>query len=84
MWSHQQGCIMVDQQCRESNGKVKIMGYTRVCDEQAHHHFNTTHIHISSLGVVCICHRLVYCLLSPLPSTLMDPIFPINLAKPPF
>ena len=32
------GCIVVDQQCRESNGKVKIEGYTRVSDEQAHHH----------------------------------------------
>ena len=33
---HEQGCIMVDQQCRESNGKVKIEGYTRVSDEHAH------------------------------------------------
>ena len=36
VWSHQQGCIVVDQQCRESNGKVKIEGYMRVSDEQAH------------------------------------------------
>ena len=27
MWSHQWGCIVVDQQCRESNGKAKIEGY---------------------------------------------------------
>ena len=27
---------MVDQRCRESNGKAKIEGYTRVSDEQAH------------------------------------------------
>ena len=32
---------MVDQQCRESNGKVKIEGYMRVSDEQAHHHHLT-------------------------------------------
>ena len=38
MWSHQWGDVVVDQQCRESNGKVKIEGYTRVSDEQAHHH----------------------------------------------
>ena len=31
------GCIVVDQQCRESNGKAKIEGYTRVSDEQAHY-----------------------------------------------
>ena len=30
------GCIVVDQWCRESNGKAKIEGYTRVSDEQAH------------------------------------------------
>ena len=35
MWSchvqlHQWGCVVVDQQCRESNGKVKIEGYMRV------------------------------------------------------
>ena len=30
MWSYQWGCIVVDQQCRESNGKAKIEGYMRV------------------------------------------------------
>ena len=28
---------MVDQQCREINGKARIEGYTRVSGEQAHH-----------------------------------------------
>ena len=28
---------MVDQQCRESNGKAKIEGHMRVSDEKAHH-----------------------------------------------
>ena len=37
MWLHQQGYIVVGQQCRGSNGKVKIEGYTRVSDEEAHH-----------------------------------------------
>ena len=27
---------MVDQQCRESEGKVKIEGYMSVSDEEAH------------------------------------------------
>ena len=31
------GCVVVDQQCRESNGKAKIEGYMRVSDEEAHH-----------------------------------------------
>ena len=29
---------MVDQQCRESEGKAKIKGYMSVSDEEAHHH----------------------------------------------
>ena len=29
-------CIVVDQQCRESEGKVKIEGYMSVSDEEAH------------------------------------------------
>ena len=29
---------MVDQQCRESNGKAKINVYMKVSDEEAHHH----------------------------------------------
>ena len=31
-------CIVVDRQCRESEGKVKIEGYMSVSDEEAHHH----------------------------------------------
>ena len=33
----EQRCIVVDQQCRESEGKAKIEGYMRVSDEEAHH-----------------------------------------------
>ena len=40
MWPYQWGCVVVDQQCRGSNGKRKIEGYTRVSDEEAHHHFS--------------------------------------------
>ena len=36
MWS--QGCVVVDQRCRGSKGKVKIEGYMRVSDEEAHQH----------------------------------------------
>ena len=32
---------MVDQQCRGSNGKLKIEGYTRVSDKEAHHPLST-------------------------------------------
>ena len=32
---------MVDQRCRESEGKVKIKGYMRVSDEEAHHPLST-------------------------------------------
>ena len=31
---------MVDRQCRESEGKVKIEGYMSVSDEEAHHRRN--------------------------------------------
>ena len=29
-------CVVVDQRCRESEGKAKIEGYMSVCDEEAH------------------------------------------------
>ena len=32
---------MVDQRCRESEGKVKIEGYMSVSDEEAHHPLST-------------------------------------------
>ena len=32
------GCVVVDQWCRGSNGKVKIEGYMSISDEEAHHH----------------------------------------------
>ena len=42
VWSHVvtlvRGCIVVDQQCRGSKGKVKIEGYMNISDEEAHHH----------------------------------------------
>ena len=31
-------CVVVDWQCREREGKVKIEGYMSVSDEEAHHH----------------------------------------------
>ena len=34
----EQRCVVVDQRCRESEGKVKIKGYMSVSDEEAHHH----------------------------------------------
>ena len=41
VWLHAvasvRGCIVVDQRCRGSKGKVKIEGYMRVSDEEAHH-----------------------------------------------
>ena len=30
-------CVVVDQRCRESKGKVKIEGYMSISDEEAHH-----------------------------------------------
>ena len=30
-------CIVVDQQCRESEGEAKIKGYMSVSDEEARH-----------------------------------------------
>ena len=32
----EQRCIVVDRQCRESEGKVKIEGYMSISDEEAH------------------------------------------------
>ena len=29
-------CVVVDQRCRESEGKVKIEGYMSISDEEAH------------------------------------------------
>ena len=33
----EQRYIVVDQRCRESEGKAKIEGYMSVSDEEAHH-----------------------------------------------
>ena len=33
----QSECIVVDQRCRGSKGKVKIEGYMSISDEEAHH-----------------------------------------------
>ena len=33
-------CIVVDRQCRESEGKAKIEGYMSVSDEEAHQWVN--------------------------------------------
>ena len=33
----EQRCIVVDWQCRDSEGKAKIEGYMNVSDEEAHH-----------------------------------------------
>ena len=32
----EQRCVVVDQRCRESEGKVKIEGYMSISDEEAH------------------------------------------------
>ena len=31
------GCVVMDQQCRESDRKARVMGYTTVLNEQVHH-----------------------------------------------
>ena len=31
------GCVVVNQRCRGSNGKVKIEGHMSISDEEAHH-----------------------------------------------
>ena len=33
----QSECIVVDQRCRGSKGKVKIEGHMSISDEEAHH-----------------------------------------------
>ena len=59
------GCIVVDQQCRGSNGKVKIEAYTWVSDENAHHqgtpnlHFMIFRCKSSSFNLWRTC--LVHC-----------------------
>ena len=40
VWLYQRGHVVVDWQCRGSNGKAKIEGYSRVSDEEAHHRFS--------------------------------------------
>ena len=35
-------CIVVDWQCRESEGKAKIEGYMSISDEEAHHRVATS------------------------------------------
>ena len=42
-WIITWGCIVVDQQCRGSNGKVKIEGYMSISDEEAHQHGHWFH-----------------------------------------
>ena len=37
MGALEQRCIVVDQRCRENEGKAKIEGYMSVSDEEAHH-----------------------------------------------
>ena len=42
------GCMVVDQQCRESDRKAKITGYMAVLNEQAHHP--------NSTEIVTVCY----------------------------
>ena len=35
----EQRCVVVDQRCRESEGKAKIEGHMSISDEEAHHRF---------------------------------------------
>ena len=37
-------CVGVDRRCRESEGKVKIEGYMRVSDEEAHQRRQPPHL----------------------------------------
>ena len=37
----EQRCVVVDWQCRESEGKVKIEGYMSVSDEEAHQRYQS-------------------------------------------
>ena len=52
----EQRCVVVDQQCRESEGKAKIEGYMRVSDEEAHHR---VHHGIERAEALTVHHRLV-------------------------
>ena len=36
MIASEQRCVVVDRQCRESEGKAKIEGYMSISDEEAH------------------------------------------------
>ena len=42
-------CVVVDQRCRESEGKAKIEGYMSVSDEEAHQWFNLVRVEICEL-----------------------------------
>ena len=47
---------MVDQQCRKSDRQVKIIGYTALLNELAHHQI--TDVLVNLLGLVTNCTRL--------------------------
>ena len=46
------GCMVVDQQCRESDRKAKITGYMAVLNEQAHHPNSTEIVTVLSHHVI--------------------------------
>ena len=48
------GCVVVDQQCRESDAKAKIEGHMRVSDEEAHHC-------VSKEFNICVSGQLIVC-----------------------
>ena len=48
-------CIVVDQQCRESEGKVKIKGYMSISDEEARHPLSTEIVTVLSHIVTGEC-----------------------------
>ena len=50
-----QGCIEVDQQCRGSNGKVKIEGYMSISGGEAHHPLSTEIVTVLSHLVTGEC-----------------------------
>ena len=59
----EQRCVVVDQRCRESEGKVKIEGYMSVSDEEAHHHlalilhyFTSHHTAMIPLSLLATLH----------------------------
>ena len=55
MVASEQRCIVVDRQCRESEGKVKIEGYMSVSDEEAHHPLSTEIVTVLSHIVTREC-----------------------------